>query len=330
MAVTTYAEALVQALMDAMAADERVSLIGSSPLGLGPQRALTSRIRERFPDRVDDPPTSEAANAALGVGAAMAGMRPFVDLGTGSFAFLAWSQLVNEAAVARYMSSGAMGAPVTFHCLEGVRGSGAPQHSQNLHGMLWNAPGIRIVLPTCPADVYGLVRTALSGSDPTFIMSHAKLLGVSGEAPERGNAVPFGQASVRREGRDVTIVAVGVTVLAALAAAETLGAEGIEAEVIDPRTLVPFDEDCVLGSVARTGRLVVVDEAPLQGGPASVIAGMVAEHGFAHLRAPVARVARADTPVAYAPGQEAWVVPDQGKIEAAVRRVVRWRAEAAG
>ena len=322
---TTYAEALVEALLDAMEADPRVSLIGSSPLGLGPQRALTNRIRERFPDRVDDPPTSEPANAALGTGAAMAGMRPFVDLGTGSFSFLAWSQLVNEAAIARYQSNGAVSAPVTFHCLEGVRGGGAPQHSQNVHGMLWNAPGIRIALPTCPEDAYGLVRTALSGQDPTFIISHAKLLAVTGEAPVPGAHTPFGQARIRRPGQHLTILAVGVTLPAALDAAETLAREGIEAEVIDPRSLVPFDEATLLASVARTGRLVVVDEAPMQGGPASAIAGLVAEKGFASLRAPIARVARADTPVPFAPGQEAFIIPDASRIAAAARRTLAYR-----
>jgi acetoin:2,6-dichlorophenolindophenol oxidoreductase subunit beta len=324
MATITFAEAIVQALLDAMEADPRVSMIGGSPLGLGPQRVLTKVIRDRYPDRVVDPPTSEPATAALATGAAMAGMRPFVDLGTGSFSFLAWSQLVNEAAVARYMSNGAVSAPVTFHCLEGVRGGGAPQHSQNVHGMLWNAPGIRIALPASPADAYGLLRTALAGEDPTFFVSHAKLLGMTGEAPVRGQFVPFGEAVVRRAGRDVTIVATGVTVSEALAAAEALAGEGIEAEVVDPRTLVPFDEAAVLASVARTGRLVVVNEAPLQGGPASAIAGMVAERGFAHLKAPVARVARADTPVPFAAEQEAWIIPNQGKIVAAARSVVRW------
>ena len=323
MQTMTYAEALVEALMDAMAEDPRVSLIGSSPLGLGPQRALTNRLRERFPDRVSDPPTSEAANAAVGVGAAMAGMRPFVDLGTGSFSFLAWSQLTNEAAVAHYMSNGAVTAPVTFHCLEGVRGSGAPQHSQHVHGMLWNAPGLQLVLPSCAADAYGLLRTVLAGDNPSFVMSHAGLLGQSGPVPARA-PIPLGRADIKRAGRDVTIMALSIMVPAALEAANLLAAEGIEAEVLDPRTLVPFDTAGLVASIARTRRLVVVEEAPVQGGPASVIAGIAAEHGFAHLRAPVQRVARADTPVPFAPAQEAAITPDVTRIVQAARRAMEY------
>lgn len=318
----SYAAALVDALWDSLHDDPRVSIIGGYVLGLGPQRHLMDRVRKDFPDRVVDPPTSEAGAAAVGAGAAMAGMRPFVDLGTAAFCFLAFSQLANEAAVARYMSGGRLSAPVTYHMLHGVRGGGAPQHSHSPQAMLWNAPGLEIVAPSTAADVYGLVRTALASPNPTVVVSHAKLLGLESPVAETRAPIPFGHADIKRRGRDVTVVATSLMVHHGLAAAERLAGDGIEVEVVDPRTLAPLDERTILDSVARTGRLVVVDECPLRCGVASEIAATVAERGFASLRAPILRVARADTPVPYHPRLEAYVTPDAARVEAAVRRVV--------
>jgi pyruvate dehydrogenase E1 component beta subunit len=324
----TYAAALVDALLDSMAEDRTVSLIGSAPLGLGPQRGLTEQLRERFADRVMDPPTSEGGIAALGAGAAMAGVRPFVDLGTGSFMYLAWPSIANEAANGHFMSGGKLCVPVTYHCLEGVRGAGAPQHSQSPHAMLWNAPGLEIVLPSTAADVYGLVRSAILSPNPTVIFSHAKLLGIEWEVPEERGPIPFGTADIKRRGRDVTVVAVSITVHHALTAAERLAAEGIEVEVIDPRTLVPFDERTILESVARTGRLVAVDEAPLRCSAASEIAATVAARAFHHLKAPIARVTRADVPVPYSPALEQALTPDADDIVTAIRGVLSGGAAA--
>src|SRR5216683_3125875 len=301
----SYAQALVDALYDSLAVDPRVSLIGSYVLGLGPQRHLMDRLRKDFRDRIDDPPTAEAGVAATGVGAAMAGMRPFVDLGTGSFSYLAWSQLTNEAAVSCYMSGGRISVPVTFHLLHGVRGGGAAQHSHSPQSMMCNAPGLEIVAPSNAADAYGLTRAAFASNNPTVIVSHAKLLGLESEMGDARAAVPIGQADVKRRGRDVTIVANSLMTHYALQAAEQLAAEGTEAEVVDLRSLAPLDESTILDSVGRTGRLVVVDECPLRCGIASEIAAIVAEHGFALLRAPVVRVTRAQVPVAYSPALEA-------------------------
>ena len=188
----SYAQALVDALYDSLAADERVSLIGSYVLGLGPQRHLMDRVRTDFRDRIVDPPTAEAGAAATGIGAAMAGMRPFVDLGTGSFSFLAWSQIINEAAVSYYMSDGRIPVPVTFHLLHGVRGGGAAQHSHSPQSMMCNAPGLEIVAPSSAADAYGLVRAAFASTNPTVIVSHAKLLGIESEMVDEGRTVPIG------------------------------------------------------------------------------------------------------------------------------------------
>jgi acetoin:2,6-dichlorophenolindophenol oxidoreductase subunit beta len=322
MAKLSYAQALVDALYDSLAADPRVSLIGSYVLGLGPQRHLMDRVRTAFRDRISDPPTAEAGAAATGIGAAMAGMRPFVDLGTGSFSFLAWSQVINEAAISYYMSGGRLPVPVTFHLLHGVRGGGAAQHSHSPQAMMCNAPGLEIVAPSCAADVYGLTRAAFASNNPTVIVSHAKLLGIEAEVPDERPALPLARADVKRRGRDVTIVANSLMTHYSLIAADKLAAEGIEVEVVDLRTLAPLDEDSILDSVRRTGRLVVVDEAPLRCGIASEISATVAELGFGLLKAPIARVTRAHVPVPYSPPEEAAITPDADKIAAAVRCVL--------
>src|SRR5262245_29724941 len=323
MAKSSYAQALVDALYDSLAADPRVSLIGSYVLGLGPQRHLMDRVRTDFRDRINDPPTAEAGAAATGIGAAMAGMRPFVDLGTGSFSYLAWSQVINEGAIAYYMSGGRLRVPGTFHLLHGVRGGGAAQHSNSPQAMMCNAPGLEIVAPSCAADVYGLVRAAFASNNPTVVVSHAKLLGIESDMPDTPAAIPLGRADIKRRGRDVTVVANSLMTHYSLIAAETLAREGIDAEVIDLRTLAPLDQDTVLDSVRRTGRLVAVDEAPLRCGVASEISATVAEHGFGLLKAPIARVTRAHVPVPYSPAEEAAIVPDAGKIAAAARQVIK-------
>ncbi len=325
MATQSYAAALVQALYDSLVDDDRVSLIGSYVLGLGPQRHLMDRLRADFRDRIDDPPTSEAGAAAVGVGAAMAGMRPFVDLGTASFSFLAWSQVINEAPISYYMSGGRLSVPVTFHLLHGVRGGGAAQHSQSPQGMMANAPGLEIVVPSTATDVYGLVRSAFLSNNPTVIASHAKLLGIETDVPDEKKPIPLGRADVKRRGRDVTVVANSLMVHYSLAAAEDLTKEGIDVEVVDLRTLAPLDENTILESVGRTGRLVVVDECPLRCGFASEVSATVVERGFDLLKAPIRRVTRAHVPVPYSPPLEAEVTPNPAKIAAAVRQVLDHR-----
>ncbi len=253
----------------------------------------------------------------------MAGARPFVDLSTAAFSFCAWSQLANEAAVAHYMSNGSIKVPVVYHMLHGVRGGGAPQHSHSPQAMLWNAPGLEIVAPSTPADVKGLLRTAIRSDNPTIVVNHSKLMAVEGEVPEGDYLIPFGVADIKRRGRDVTVVATSLMVQEALIAAAELAREGIEIEIVDPRTQVPFDEKTILDSVARTGRLVVADECPLRGGVASEITATIAEKGFGLLKAAPIRVARADTPVPLSPVLEDAVTPNHTKIAAAVQRVLK-------
>jgi pyruvate/2-oxoglutarate/acetoin dehydrogenase E1 component len=277
MRTTSYAAALVEALHASMAEDPRISLVGSYVLGLGPKRVLMDRIRADFADRIFDPPTAEAAVISIGAGAAMAGSRPFVDLATASFSYVGWSPLINEAAVAHYMSGGQVKVPAVFHMLHGLRMGGAAQHSGSPQAMLWNAPGLEIVLPSSPHDVKGLLRTAIKSDNPTVFIDHARLLDIEGPVPEEDYAIPFGQADIKRAGRDVTLVATSFVVQTALQAAERLAKAGIEIEIVDPRTLVPFDRATLLASVKKTGRLVVVDECHLSCGIASEISAIVAE-----------------------------------------------------
>lgn len=320
----SYAAAIVEALRISLADDPCVSLVGSYVLGLGPKRVLMDPIRAEFPDRIYDPPTSEAAIVSVGAGAALAGTRPFVDIGTASFSYVGWSPLVNEAAVACHMSNGALRVPAVYHMLHGLRGGGAAQHSHSPQAMLWNAAGLEIVLPSSPYDVKGLMRSAIKSDNPTVFINHARLMDIEGDVPDGDYMIPFGRADIKRAGRDVTVIATSYVVHTALAAAETLASEGIEVEVLDPRTLVPLDQDLILKSVSRTGRLVVVDETNLSCGVASELSAIVAEHGFKSLRAPIMRVTRPNIPTPFSQPLELAITPTPDKIRDAVHRVIAW------
>lgn len=322
MAQKIYAEALVEGLYGCMDSDPRVSLIGRHVLGLSPLRTLMDPIREAFADRIYDPPISEAGVTALGVGAAMAGARPFIDIATASFVFEAWAQLVNEAANARYMSGGQFTVPAVFHMLHGLRGGGSAQHSHSPQSMLWNCPGLEIVLPASARDVKGLLRTAIKSDNPTVFIDHAKLFNLKGEVPDGDYEIPFGQAEIKREGGDVTVVATSFMVQVALEAADALSGDGIGVEVVDLRTIVPLDKETIFGSVAKTGRLVVVDECNLSCGIASEISATVTESAFDSLKAPILRVTRPDVPVPFSQPLEDYIMPTPDKVAAAVRKVL--------
>lgn len=318
----TYAEAMVEALHEIMEADEHVYLIGSYFLGLSPRRVLLEPLRAKFGARVFDPPISEAGYCGLAAGAAMAGLRPIVGVGTASFLFEAFPQVVNEAANAHYMTGGQTRVPVVFHILHGIRGGGAAQHSHSPQGMLWNTPGLQIMLPASPRDVKGLLKTAARSDNPTVFVDHSRLFEVKGPVPEGDYSIPFGQADLKRTGKDVTLVATSFMVQRALGAAEELAREGVDAEVVDLRTLVPLDKRTMLGSVAKTGRLVIADECHRSCGVAAELAAIVAEEGFGHLKAPVKRVTALDVPVPFSRPMEAFMEPGEEKIVRAVREVL--------
>jgi acetoin:2,6-dichlorophenolindophenol oxidoreductase subunit beta len=318
----TYAEALVLGLRRALENDTRARLMGQYFVGLTPHRKLVADLRDDFPSRVWYPPIAEVGYVGTAIGAAISGLRPIVDIATASFIFQAFSQVVNEAANVRYMTGGQTSVPVVFHVNHGIRGGGAAQHSHSPQAMMWNTPGLKIMLPSSPRDVYGLLRTAVESDDPVFWADHVKLFDVVGPVPGAWEAIPFGVAEVKRRGTDVTVVATSYMVQRALAAAATLAAEGISVEVVDPRTLVPFDLETLLGSVAKTGRLVIVDECHQSCGVGAEIAALVVEHAFYALRGPIRRVSTLDVPIPFSRTLEAFVEPSEAKILAAVRAAV--------
>jgi acetoin:2,6-dichlorophenolindophenol oxidoreductase subunit beta len=321
-----YTEALADALRQVLTENPRVVLFGANFVGAGPNRALMTSIQEEFADRIVWPPIAELAYCGVAIGAAMAGMRPIVDLSTATFSYEAIPQIVNEAAIAYANSAGQTTAPVVFHMLYGLRGGGAAQHSGSPQAWYWNSPGLQVAMPGSPADVRGLLRWAvLRSRSPVVFMSHQRLFGERGPVPEEADfEIPFGRAEVKRPGSDVTIIACGVQVPRALAAAEELAREdGIECEVVDPRTLQPLDTATLLGSVARTGRVVITDESHTNCGAAAGLAAIVAEQAFDALRAPIRRVSTLHVPVPYARTLEEAITPSTARIVAATRSLIR-------
>ncbi|MGQ0569452.1 MAG: alpha-ketoacid dehydrogenase subunit beta [Armatimonadota bacterium] len=317
-----YAEALIETLRELLQADDRVHIMGGYFLGLTPRRVLMAQLRDEFPSRVYYPPIAEIGYVGTAIGAAMAGLRPIVDLATASFIFQAFSQVAHEAANTDYMTGGQTTVPVIFHFNHGIRGGGAAQHSHSPQAMLWNTPGLEIMAPSSPYDVKGLLRTAARTDNPTIFVDHVNLFEVRGSVPDGDYAIPFGKADVKRPGRDVTIVATSLMVQRALRAAGELASRGIEAEVVDPRTLVPLDKDAILASVAKTGRLVVADECHRSCGVAAEIAAIVADEGFGSLKAPVKRVTTPDVPIPFSRPLEEYIEPTEDKIVAAALEVV--------
>jgi acetoin:2,6-dichlorophenolindophenol oxidoreductase subunit beta len=273
-------------------------------------------------DRVRVTPISETAEIGMAVGAALAGYRPVVELYMAEFMLVAMDQVVNEAPRFRYMSGGRVKVPLVLKAGYGFTAGWAGQHTGTIYGMFMGVPGLKVAVPATAADAKGLMATAIRDDNPVAYFHHYLLTLEHGEVPEGEHVVPFGEAAVRRSGGDVTVVAIGAMVGAALAAAETLAGEGIAAEVIDPRTLAPLDLPRILESVEKTGRLVLVDQATRHGSASAVIAGDVAEQGFGSLKAPIKQVTALDTTIAYSAPLEAYALPDEEKIAGAVREVV--------
>ncbi|HEY4136191.1 MAG TPA: transketolase C-terminal domain-containing protein [Alphaproteobacteria bacterium] len=321
----TFAQAMFDALSISMQGDPTISVIGASSfvMGRGLPPDEEQAFMKKYADRLIDPPVSESVVAAVGVGAATAGLRPVINFGTSSFAFEAHNQIVNEAGNAHYMSGGQLNVPVVYHMFAGIRGLGGAQHSQSPQAMYANCPGLEVVLAATPADAKGLLRTAIKSNNPTLFITHTKLLPTKGEVPDGDYEIPFGKGEVKRAGRDVTIAATSFMVLKALDAAEQLAKEGIDAEVVDPRTIVPFDAKIICDSVRKTGRLVVAEEASLTCSVGSEIAATVAEQAFEALKAPILRVGRPAVPMPYSPSLEEYATPSAAHIVAAVKRTLK-------
>ena len=312
-------EAIARGLREALDADDRVFLIGEDIGAYGGAYAVTSGFLERYgPERVKDTPISESVIVGSAVGAAMAGLRPVVEIMSINFMLLAMDQVVNNAAKLRYMSNGQLGAPIVIRTVTGGGAQLGATHSQSLEGWFASVPGLKVALPSDPYDALGLLRTAIADDSPVIYAEHALLYGVSGEVPDEPYQIPFGQAAVKRPGSDVTIVAYSRMVHTALEAAQTLAARGVEAEVVDLRTLRPLDVETVVESVKKTNRAVVVEEFWRTGGFGAELASTIQEEVFDALDGPVARVGGVEVPNPYAVKLEAAVVPDAGRITKAI------------
>jgi pyruvate/2-oxoglutarate/acetoin dehydrogenase E1 component len=280
---------------------------------------ITKGLYAKYGDRIMDTPISEAGFVGAAVGAATSGLRPVCELMFIDFMGVCFDQIFNQAAKFRYMFGGKAETPVVIRTMIGAGFRAAAQHSQCLYPMFTAVPGLKVVVPSSPYDVKGLLIQAIRDNDPVVFCEHKVLYTLEGEVPEESYTIPFGEANIVREGSDVTIVALGRMVHQAMAAAQNLAKEGISCEVIDPRTTSPLDEDTILESVENTGRVVVVDEANPRCSMATDIAALIAQKAFGDLEAPVEMVTAPHTPVPFAPNLEDLYVPTPAKIEAAVR-----------
>ncbi|MCS7087625.1 MAG: alpha-ketoacid dehydrogenase subunit beta [Thermoflexales bacterium] len=324
MRILSYSEAINEALREEMARDPSVFVMGEDVGVMGGVFGVTAGLLQQFGDaRVRDTPISEAGIVGAGLGAAMMGMRPVVEIMFGDFLGCAGDQLINQVAKARYMSGGKARVPLVIRVTTGAPGAAAAQHSQSPESWFMNIPGLKIAVPATPADAKGLLKTAIRGEDPVLFFEHKMLYAARGEVPEGEHLVPFGAARVARSGRDVTLVAIGGMLPKALEAAQQLEGEGVQCEVIDPRTLVPLDTETIVQSVRKTGRVVIAHEAHRRAGPGAEIAAVIAEEALDYLDAPIRRVAAKNVPIPYAPSMEQFVLPSAADIVAAVREVLR-------
>jgi pyruvate dehydrogenase E1 component beta subunit len=319
-----FGEAMVTAIAEEMQRDSEVVFYGQN-------MAMTERdpmLKKFGKERVRITPISETAELGAAVGAAITGLRPIVELYMSEFMLVAFDQVLNEAPKLRYMSGGQVKVPVVFKAGFGFAAGWAGQHSNCIYNTMMGCPGLKVAIPSTPADAKGLMKSAIRDDNPVVYLHHYMLTLDKGEVPEGDYVIPFGVADIKRAGTDVTIVATAWMVKKSLAAAEALAKEGITAEVIDPRTLVPLDVTTILNSVKKTGRLVLVDQAPRHASAAAIIAAEVAEHGFDHLKAPIKLVTALDTPIPYSEPLESFVLPNETKIVQAVKSVLAKQAAA--
>ncbi len=313
-----YAEAMAVAITEEMQRDSDVIFYGQN-MGMTDRDPM---VRAFGKNRVRITPISETAELGIAIGAAMTGLRPVVELWMSEFMLVAMGQVLNEAPRLRYMSGGQLKVPVVFKAGFGFAAGWAGQHSNCIYHTMIGVPGLKVVMPSCPADAKGLMAAAIRDDNPVvYLHSYMQMLD-KGPVPDGDYIVPLGVADVKRKGSDATVVATGWMVNKSLAAAEALAKEGVSVEVVDPRTLEPLDIDTILESVKKTGRLVVVDQATRHASVGAIIAGEIAERGFPYLKAPVKIVAALDTSIPYSEPLEKYVLPNEDKIAAAVKSVL--------
>lgn len=322
----TFSQALREAMAEEMRRSPSVFLMGEDVGVFGGVFGVTAGLYQEFGKaRVRDTPISEQAIVGAGLGAALVGMRPIVEVMFADFVTVAMDQVVNQTAKARYMSGGKAQVPLTIRIVNGAPGSAAAQHSQSPEGWFMNVPGLKIAIPATPYDAKGLLKSAIRGEDPVLFFEHKMLYAVEGEVPEEEYTVPFGQATIRREGTAATLIAIGGVLPKVMEAAERLAGQGISVEVIDPRTLVPLDSGTLVESVKKTNRAIIVHEAHRRAGPGAEIAAILAEEAIGYLDAPIIRVATKNVPFPYNPELENFILPGVEDVVAAVEGVVSYR-----
>ncbi|HEX7593506.1 MAG TPA: alpha-ketoacid dehydrogenase subunit beta [Anaerolineae bacterium] len=311
----TFAEAIREALAEEMRRDPRVFIIGEDVAEAGtPFKVLTGLVEEFGKDRVIDTPISEPGFSGLGVGAAMTGMRPVVDLMFGDFLTLAMDQIVNQAAKVHYMSGGKLKVPIVFRTTLGATRRSAAQHSQSLHAWVSHIPGLKVALPSTPYDAKGLLKTAIRDENPVVFFEDKLSYKLKGPVPADDYTIPFGVADVKRVGTDITLVATSSMVQVALGAAKMLDEVGISAEVIDPRTTFPLDKQTLIESAKKTSRAIVIDEGYERYGATAEIASVIADGAFYYLDAPVKRMGALDVPIPFSPVLEDLTVPTEQTV----------------
>ena len=319
----TYREAVRDALSSAMRADDDVFIMGEDIAEMGGSMGVTQGMLAEFgPERVRNTPISEMAIVGTGIGAAMQGMRPVVEIMYQDFLTLSMEQLVNQAAKHRTMSGGQLKVPLTIRTQGGAGWSPGAQHAQQLESWFVHVPGLKVAYPSTPEDVRGLLWSSIYDDNPVVFFEHRLLYPLKGEVPEKIEPIPFGKARIMREGSDVTVVAIGRMVPEAMQAAEGAEAEGISVEVIDPRTLLPLDEETIIGSVQKTNRCVTAHEAVTRGGFGAELTAVIQHGAFDYLDAPIERVGAKFAPLAFAPAMEQWVVPHAADVFEAIKRTV--------
>ena len=320
----TYRDALREALREEMARDPSVFLLGED-IGRcwGGAFKVTEGLAEEFgEERVRDTPISESAIVGAGVGAAITGMRPVVEIMFGDLTSLAMDQIANQAAKIRYMFGGQAACPLVIRTPFGAGVNIAAHHSQSLEAWFMHVPGLYVAVPSTPYDAKGLLKAAIRGDNPILFCEHKLLYPMEGEVPEEEYTVPFGTADIKKEGSDVTIVATLYMVHLALRAAEVLEKQGVNVEVVDPRTLTPLDKQAIIRSVKKTGRIVIVSEDCKTAGVSAEIAASIAEEALDYLDAPIKRLAEPDTPIPFSPTLEQYVIPNEKSIVRAVKEVL--------
>lgn len=318
----TYAQAINEALMHNLEKDERVFLMGEDIGKYGGIFQVTAGLLDKFgPERIIDTPISEAAFVGAAIGAAMTGMRPVVEIMFIDFSTCAMDMIVNQMAKIHYMFGGRGKVPMVLRTNIGAGRGTAAQHSQSFHAFFLHIPGLIVVTPSTPYDAKGLMNTAILDENPVLFIEHKKLYATKGDVPEENYTIPFGKADIRREGKDMTIVATLAMVGRSLSVAEEFAKEGIEIEIVDPRTLRPMDKKSILESVKKTGRLIVADEGPVTCGVTSEISAMIAEEAIQYLQAPILRVGSPDTPVPFSPPLEKIYIPDEEDVREAVHKM---------